>query len=69
MLKVHVALLMRHHQCNHLCAQVSMQLHDRHGQLEEACQLLQDIAGYSRVVVRKEPRFRGCCLVQVYAAR
>lgn len=48
--------------------QVSMQLHDTGTHLSEALALLH-AWGLVHSLVVKEPRFRDCCLVQVYASR
>ena len=44
------------------------QVHDIGGRLAAVRELLQG-AGFARVEVFQEPRFRGCCLYMVYASR
>jgi hypothetical protein len=57
--------------CMPIHVQVAMQLHDRNGALSTVCALLgaDGPGGFKHVRHWKEPRFAGCCLVQVYAAR
>ncbi len=45
-----------------------MQLHDLDTRLHTALDILHTW-GLTHTLVRKEPRFKDCCLVQVYASR
>lgn len=53
--------------CMHV--QVSMQLHNRNGALEEAVNILKQAGQFDIVHHFGEPRFKGCCLLQVVAKR
>lgn len=60
-----VGIQARHWPC---IRQVSMQLHDISGRLQEAKALLA-AAGFDAVHAAKEARFADCCLWMVYATR
>jgi hypothetical protein len=54
---------------HHMHPQVSMQLHDREGALDQAVSILRGPGQFDVVQHFCEPRFSGCCLVQVVAKR